>query len=68
MSGSRPLESCIETDGLTDEEKKELQGTAITKEDLAKHPEEVKDIARFSANLKLSSRASLDTFIKNGAF
>ncbi|OAO16562.1 p21-activated protein kinase [Blastocystis sp. ATCC 50177/Nand II] len=55
----------VKSDNLNDEERKELQGTAITKEDLAKHPDEVKDVARFSANLKLSSRASLDTFIQN---
>lgn len=51
---------------LNADERKELQGTSITKDDLAKHPDEVKDVAHFSLNLKLSSRASLDTFIQDG--
>lgn len=44
----------------------ELQGTSITKEDLDKYPNEVKDVARFSISTKLSSRASLDVFIRDG--
>lgn len=53
----------VDTNVLNEEEKKELDGSSITQEDLAKHPEEVKEIARFSMNLKLSSRQSVDTFI-----
>lgn len=48
---------------LNNEERGELVGSSITQDDLAKHPDEVKDIARFSMNLKLSSRQSVDTFI-----
>ena len=56
----------IDTSVLNGEEKMELQGTSITKEDLDKYPNEVKDVARFSISTKLSSRASLDVFIRDG--
>lgn len=51
---------------LNSEEKSELQGSQITKKDLQDHPNEVKDVARFSISIKLSSRASLDKFISKG--
>lgn len=68
VSGSRLLDLSLDTGNLDDEEKNELQGSTITKEDLIRHPEEVKDVARFSANLKLSSRDSLDAFVQSGVF
>ena len=52
---------------LSGEEKSELQGSQITKKDLQDHPNEVKDVARFSISIKLSSRASLDKFISKGS-
>lgn len=51
------------TEMLNSEEKSELQGSQITKKDLQDHPNEVKDVARFSISIKLASRASLDKFI-----
>lgn len=66
VSGSRFLD--LDTGNIDDEERNELQGSTITKEDLIRHPEEVKDVARFSANLKLSSRDSLDAFVQSGVF
>ena len=55
--------SWIDTNVLNNEERGELVGSSITQDDLAKHPDEVKEVARFSMNLKLSSRQSVDTFI-----
>ena len=53
---------------LNNEEKEELQGSQITKKDLQDHPNEVRDVARFSISIKLSSRASLDRFISKGTY
>ena len=53
----------VDTNVLNGEEKGELIGSNITQDDLVKHPEEVKEVARFSMDLKVSRRQSVDTFI-----
>ena len=55
-----------ETNELDNEEKKELEGSKITQEDLKNHPQEVREVAHFSMNLRMQSRATVDAYISNG--
>ena len=55
--------SFVETNVLNKEEMGELVDTTITQADLSSHPEEVKEVARFSMEIKASRRQSVDTFI-----
>ena len=55
-----------ETNELDDEEKKELEGSKITQEDLKNHPQEVREVAHFSMNLRMQSRATVDAYISTG--
>ena len=53
----------VDTNVLNQDEKGELMNTAITQADLTSHPDEVKEVARFSMEIKASRRQSVDTFI-----
>lgn len=56
----------VDTEELDSEEKRELEGSKITQEDLKNHPQEVREVAHFSMNLRMQSRATVDAYISNG--
>lgn len=42
-----------------------MEGSKITQEDLKNHPQEVREVAHFSMNLRMQSRATVDAYISN---
>lgn len=57
----------VETNDLTKDELRELEGCSITPDDLKNNPEAVQEVARFSMNLRLQTRKTVDTFINDGS-